>query len=101
MSRSLEEYYIMGIQTSIDFLKRIMEVKDFKKGLYDTHFIEEHSKELFDLCDPDQEIEDLALIVAFMEYIENAKLKENGFIKQPVSNWKVRNRKLNISRREV
>lgn len=101
MSRSLSEYYIMGIQTSIDFLKRIMEVNDFKKGLYDTHFIESHRKELFDLCDPDQEIEDLALIVAFMEYAENAKLKKNGFVKQPVSSWKGRNRKLNISRREV
>jgi pyruvate carboxylase len=47
MLRSLKEYYIMGIKTSIDFLKKIMEVPDFINGKYDTHFIEHHIMMLF------------------------------------------------------
>ncbi len=99
MQRSLEEYYIMGIKTSIDFLKRIMEVREFIEGKYDTHFIETHEKELFDLCGDLPEIEDLAMIVSYLEYIEIIKeKKKNGYTAPGVSNWKILNRRKNLSR---
>ncbi len=98
MLRSLEEYYIMGISTSIDFLKRIMEIPDFINGKYDTHFIEAHEEELFTPCDDLPVTEDLAMIVAYMEYLEKAKIKTNGTPMQQVSNWKIQNRRRNIVR---
>jgi acetyl-CoA carboxylase, biotin carboxylase subunit len=98
MQRSLGEYYIMGIRTSIDFLKRIMEIPEFVNGHYDTHFIDTHRKKLFDPCDDVPEIEDMAMIVAFMEFMENTSSNKNGFSPQSISNWKIQNRKRNLTR---
>ncbi len=98
MLRSLEEYYIMGIRTSIDFLKRIMEIPDFVKGKYDTHFIETHEKVLFAPYDDMPLTEDLSMIVAYLEYLEKAKIKTNGVPSQPVSNWKIQNRNQHLVR---
>lgn len=99
MLRSLEEYYIMGIKTSIDFLKRIMEIPDFVKGKYDTHFIDQNKERLFSPCDESAEYQDMSMIVAFMEYLQNSGIKNNGHLPVSVSNWKIRNRQKNLSRR--
>jgi hypothetical protein len=40
----------------------------------------------------------MAMIVAFMEYMENANIKKNGFSPQTISNWKIQNRKKNLTR---
>ncbi len=96
MLRSLEEYYIMGIKTSIDFLKKIMEIPEFIDGKYDTHFVDNHKAELFDLCDESTEIEEIAMIVAFMEYLESNDLNKNGHSHTGFSGWKFSNRKKNL-----
>lgn len=99
MSRSLDEYYIMGIKTSIDFLKRIMENPEFFNGKYDTHFVDFHKDQLFFQIDDSSEIEDMAMIVAFLEYLENGKIKQNGTSSQSFSAWKLHNRRNNLSRK--
>jgi acetyl-CoA carboxylase, biotin carboxylase subunit len=99
MKRSLEEYYIMGIKTSIDFLKRIMEVQEFREGKYDTHFVGNHEAELFRPCREAPVLEDLAMIVALMEYLEVTGYKKNGDAPLTTSNWKMQKRKGNISSR--
>jgi acetyl-CoA carboxylase, biotin carboxylase subunit len=96
MLRSLKEYYIMGIKTSIDFLEKIMEIPAFVHGKYDTHFIDTHKEELFTRDDHSEEIEDLAMIVALMEYLENRGAKKNGTVTQNFSNWKMHKRKGNF-----
>ncbi len=97
MSRSLGEYYIMGIKTSIDFLKRIMENPEFVQGVYDTHFIDTHKEQLFSPCDNVKEIEDLAMIVAFMEHMENITSGQDLSLYPNFSNWKLQNRRKNLS----
>jgi acetyl-CoA carboxylase, biotin carboxylase subunit len=99
MKRSLEEYYIMGIKTSIDFLKRIMDVKEFVEGKYDTHFIDNHGDELFSPCEETPELEDLAMIVTMLEHLENTNQYKNGNSIHPPSNWKLQKRRINISKR--
>ena len=96
MLRSLKEYYIMGIKTSIDFLKKIMEIPDFINGKYDTHFIEHHYDSLFRPCDECEEIEDLAMIVAYMEHLEKEGVKKNGSSHLHFSNWKIQKRNNNM-----
>ncbi|MFP4366842.1 MAG: acetyl-CoA carboxylase biotin carboxylase subunit [Bacteroidales bacterium] len=98
MQRSLDEYYIMGIKTSIDFLKKIMEIPEFISGEYDTHFVDTHKDILFMRCDDSPDIEDMAMIVAFMEHLENSGSKSNGQASKKYSNWKIQNRKSNLSR---
>lgn len=60
MHRSLEEYVLRGVKTTIPFLKRIMEEPDFRAGRFDTSYLETHP-ELFDY---DETIQPEDLVVA-------------------------------------
>ncbi len=42
MRRALQEYRIIGVQTSIPFHQRVMDVTNFIGGVYDTSFLEKH-----------------------------------------------------------
>lgn len=98
MKRVLEEYQISGVKTSIGFMKRIMETPDFVNGQYDTHFIEKNNDFLFDVKSNDPEIEDMAIVSAFMEYLslnsENEFEDKDGKIEL----WKSYGRLLNSRR---
>jgi acetyl-CoA carboxylase biotin carboxylase subunit len=68
MRRSLYEYKISGVKTSIKFLERIMDAPDFRKGGYNTHFIEDNIEFLLQEPECAFECENLALIAAFVDY---------------------------------
>ena len=60
--RSLEEFVLRGVKTTIPFMKRIMEDPDFQAGRFDTSFLKLHPK-LFtyeDYTDP----EDLVIAIS-------------------------------------
>ena len=42
MHRSLEEFVLRGVKTTIPFLKKIMEEPDFRAGRFDTSYLETH-----------------------------------------------------------
>lgn len=69
MRRALYEYKITGVKTSIPFLERIMNAKDFISGNYNTHFIEQNADTLF-TSQPDEtgNREDIAMFVAYLDY---------------------------------
>ncbi|MEK6619100.1 MAG: acetyl-CoA carboxylase biotin carboxylase subunit [Nitrospirota bacterium] len=60
MHRSLEEYVLRGVKTTIPFLKRIMEEPDFRAGRFDTSFLETHP----DLFNYNETLEPEDLVVA-------------------------------------
>ncbi|TLY26499.1 MAG: biotin carboxylase [Nitrospirae bacterium] len=60
MRRSLEEYVLRGIKTTIPFMEKIMEEPDFRAGLFDTSYLDTHP-ELFTY---DDHIEPEDLVVA-------------------------------------
>ncbi|MBI5853703.1 MAG: acetyl-CoA carboxylase biotin carboxylase subunit [Nitrospirae bacterium] len=62
MRRSLEEYVLRGIKTTIPFLKKIMEEPDFRAGAFDTSYLERHP-EVFDY-DESLEPEDLVVAIS-------------------------------------
>ncbi|OFX28709.1 MAG: acetyl-CoA carboxylase biotin carboxylase subunit [Bacteroidetes bacterium GWA2_32_17] len=98
MKRVLEEYKISGIKTSIGFMKRIMETPDFVNGQYDTHFIEKNNDFLFDKNNFDPEIEDMAIISAFMEYLSGNMIEEFEEKDSKIELWKSYGRLLNSRR---
>jgi acetyl/propionyl-CoA carboxylase alpha subunit len=59
MKLALTEYQISGVITNISFLKFILENKDFIKGHYDIHFIDnlfkDNSNKIFDKNEDDLE----------------------------------------------
>jgi acetyl-CoA carboxylase, biotin carboxylase subunit len=69
MKRALYEYKITGVKTSTKFLERIMMNKEFREGIYDTHFIEKNSEELLTPCISEKTIStDMAIIAAYIDY---------------------------------
>ncbi|MGQ0810892.1 MAG: acetyl-CoA carboxylase biotin carboxylase subunit [Nitrospiraceae bacterium] len=62
MHRSLEEYVLRGVKTTIPFMKTIMLEPDFRAGRFDTSYLETHP-ELFNY-DEFEEPEDLVLAIS-------------------------------------
>lgn len=99
MKRALYEYKISGVKTSIPFVSKIMEAKDFVEGNYDTHFIEKNMDFLMSEDDCSDYCEDIALLVAYLDYTEKMKLTDNASEKsKPTSPWKEYSRKKNSVR---
>ena len=99
MKRALQSYKISGVKTSIPFLSRIMDVPDFKKGHYTTHFIQNHEEVLKSKDDTSEESVDLAAITAFVDFLkkqEQAGPASNGHAR--ISQWKAFGRKKAVTR---
>lgn len=99
MKRALLAYKITGVKTTIKFLERILDIPDFKAGNYNTHFIEDHKRELLETERCDMQCEDVAIITAFMDYM--AKIKRvsiNKYTSQSQSNWKAFGRRQAMKR---
>jgi len=99
MKRALYAYKITGIKTSIPFLNKIMDVPDFKKGRYTTHFIQDNKKYLDARIEPSDKVKDVAAITAFVDYLQRLDSNIEGNSNcSGSSSWKEFGRKKNISR---
>lgn len=70
MERALYEYKITGVKTSLKFLERIMNSKEFVDGNYNTHFIENNLEELTKNKESEINIEDMVVISAYIDFVE-------------------------------
>ncbi|MDA3878939.1 MAG: acetyl-CoA carboxylase biotin carboxylase subunit [Prolixibacteraceae bacterium] len=88
MQRALYSYKILGIKTSIPFLKRIMNTPDFVNGKYNTHFIENNKQTLLhsENCNADCEL--LSIIVSYINFIEQDTEPSNNVSHESSSQWK-------------
>jgi len=96
MRRALYEYKITGIKTTIRFLERIMDTPDFRKGEYNTHFIEKNSASLLAEAIYNKKNEDIALIATyaqFMSHLEDSKKTNAAPSEKKETNWKRQLRK--------
>ena len=96
MRRALYEYKITGIKTTIRFLERIMNTPDFRKGEYNTHFIEKNSAFLLADGVCDRNCEDMAMIATFAQYLsrlEDSKKSNAAPSEKKETNWKRQLRK--------
>ncbi|MFP4471214.1 MAG: acetyl-CoA carboxylase biotin carboxylase subunit, partial [Bacteroidales bacterium] len=99
MKRALWAYKITGVKTSIPFLAKIMENADFKKGNYNTHFIEKNYDFLMEKLPCGTRCEDISIIAAFMHYrnrLEEVKPASNGSSEKNL--WKEFGRKKSMMR---
>jgi acetyl-CoA carboxylase biotin carboxylase subunit len=89
MKRALSEYKIAGIRTSISYLERIMDCKDFAEGTYDTHFIEKNREQLVDQTLCIHSCEDMVIISAYIDYREKLGRVNESIGLLPLQNrWK-------------
>ena len=69
MRRALYEYKITGLKTNIRYLRRLIDVPQFKSGCYDTSFIEKNQARLLPRKGYHTESEDMAVIAAYIDFI--------------------------------
>ena len=96
LKRALRESRILGVKNSLPFLRRIAETPDFIKGIYNTHFIEKNHAFLMGKAPVDKTAEDMVMIAALLEYlneIEKSSPKELKYIR---NNWKDYTRVKNV-----
>ena len=71
MRRALFEYRVAGLVTNIRYLRRIIDVPQFKEGNYDTSFIEVNQERLRPRPGFKNDSEDMAVIAAYIDYLMN------------------------------
>ena len=71
MRRALYEYKITGLTTNMGYLRRIIDVPQFKNGCYDTSFVEANADRLAARKGYHNDAEDMALIAAYLDYLMN------------------------------
>lgn len=90
MRRVLYEFKITGLKTNISYLRRIMYAPAFVKGEYDTSFLEKYSRSLQRPNGGNEEIENMAMVAAYVDYLFN--LDENMPVRtvdsRPISRWR-------------
>ena len=81
---------ITGLKTNISYLRRIMYAPAFVKGEYDTSFLSKYSRSLQRSNGENEEIENMAMIAAYVDYLFN--LEENSPVRtadtRPISRWR-------------
>ena len=89
MRRVLYEYKINGVKTNIDYLRRIMDNREFVQGNYTTHFIDDNTKKLQKGNELEDEIEDMAIIAAYIDYVvNNNDAPTVDADNRPISSWR-------------
>ena len=94
MCRAIDEYYIKGVKTTLEFGKWAVQTEPFRSGNFDTKFIEKYFKPEYLLQDDEDTEKVAALLTAFVW--EKDKKQSNTTAATPVgtvtSKWK-KNRK--------
>ena len=86
MLRALEEYRIEGIQTNLAFFRQVLQHTDFRKGNFDTSFIDGWFTQRGEATPIPQFELDLASIAAALA--DSAQDPTPGAAATPVSQWK-------------
>ena len=86
----LYEYKITGLKTNLSYLKRIMHTPDFVKGEYNTLFIEKNSRMLLRSNGNNEEIENIAMIASYIDYLMNLEENKSSQLPdgRPISRWR-------------
>lgn len=85
MKSAIDQYRIVGIETTLDFCRFVMDHEAFRSGKFDTHFIQDHfNPEMLDEMREDEF--DVAAIAAVLEKVEGST---SGFnLVDSNSNWR-------------
>jgi len=71
MLRSLDEFSIAGVETSLGFCANVLRHSAFAEGKYDTHILEEYLDEILNIPDTGSSMELPAGIAAVLEFRRN------------------------------
>lgn len=92
LCRAIDEYYIKGIQTTLQFGKWAVQTEPFRTGNFDTKFIDKYFKPEYLLTDDAEAEEVAALLAAGIWDKEKKPASANGIASHAISKWKINQR---------
>jgi acetyl-CoA carboxylase biotin carboxylase subunit len=96
--RALSEYRVSGPKTNLYFHQRALEVDDFVKGRYDTHFVDQHLAKILEVSREDKTLALMASAVAkFLGEGKKTPARE-GTVVQDASVWRLSGRREGLRR---
>ena len=98
MRRALGEYHIEGIKTNISFFLEILDQEDFRRGDFDTGFIDrwlQNRKAEVQLSDTDR---DLSVLAAVLFHAASSAPPQEA-VRQTESPWKLEGRRSGLRNR--
>jgi propionyl-CoA carboxylase alpha chain len=103
MRRALNEYKIIGVQSTIAFCEKVLNHPLYLKGSYDTHFVDTHLPEIMEQDLPDEKIAQLAaLAIAFKKATGTKAYSSADGVMQhsnAISKWKARGTRERLSQK--
>ncbi len=90
--RALKEYRVSGPKTNLYFHRRALEVEDFIKGEYDTHFVEKHLKNILEISRAEKTQSFMAATLAKFLEDEKRKPQSYGAKLSDASSWRLSGR---------
>ena len=69
---AIDQYRVVGVETTLDFCRFVMGHESFRSGKFDTHFVNDHYKPEF-LTEMRQDERNVAALVSVLEHVESKK----------------------------
>ncbi|MBL7718126.1 MAG: acetyl-CoA carboxylase biotin carboxylase subunit [Flavipsychrobacter sp.] len=91
LCRAIDEYYIQGIQTTLSFGKWAVQTEPFRKGDFDTKFIENYFRPEY-LTDTAPETDEVAALLAGYIWQKDKKQQVAAHSNGTAANWKLKRR---------
>jgi acetyl-CoA carboxylase biotin carboxylase subunit len=88
MIRAIDDYKIIGVETTLPFCKFVLKHDAFTSGNFDTHFIKHYFKPEMLQNGSEEEAEIAALFAARIMNSGNRVKKGENMLAEPVSKWK-------------
>ncbi len=91
MIRAIDEYQIVGIQTTLPFCKFVLRHPAFVSGMFDTHFVNKHFQPSFlkdELSEAEAQVAALIANEVFSSETASARSSNSKNIPASKSNWK-------------
>ncbi|MEL7534157.1 MAG: acetyl-CoA carboxylase biotin carboxylase subunit [Bacteroidota bacterium] len=89
MIRAIDEYQVVGVQTTLDFCRFVMEHEAFTSGNFDTHFVKKYfTPEVLDK-ELDETEQTLLALVAEKALNGSVEISQGAHPHQPKSAWRI------------
>ena len=89
LCRAIDEYYIKGIKTTLEFGKWAVQTEPFRSGKFDTKFIDKYFKPEYLIKENAGEEEVAALLASYIWQRDNKQNTKTAAITNGVSKWKM------------
>lgn len=88
MIRAIDDYKIVGIETTLPFCKFVMRHESFTSGNFDTHFVKDYfSPDKLETSLPDETLELSAIMSAF--FVNESAQKRSQTNDKKINNWRL------------